>query len=217
MTVLTLTLDPIVHLTDEQFYQLCQANRDLRFERTAEGHLIVMPPTGWDTGERNLEIEGQLWLWNRQTKQGKAFNSCTGFTLPNGADRSPNAAWVRLERIEAINPDPEKFLPLAPDLVVELCSATDNLKRLQQKMQEYIDNGVRLGWLIDPQECTVEIYRSGQAVEVLDYPPYPLWGRRATRIYPESQFNSQVREKLTSREWGVLFEHFHYSEVNRHL
>lgn len=145
MTALTLNLDPIAHLTDEQFYQLCQANQDVRFERTAEGHLIVMPPTGWDTGERNLDIEGQLWLWNRQAKLGKAFNSSTGFTLPNGADRSPDAACVRGDRIEALNPDPEKFLPLAPDFAVELRSASDNLKHLQQKMQEYIDNGVRLG------------------------------------------------------------------------
>ncbi len=170
MTALTLNLDPIAHLTDEQFYQLCQANQDVRFERTAEGHLIVMPPTGWDTGERNLDIEGQLWLWNRQAKLGKAFNSSTGFILANGAARSPDAAWVERDRIEAINPDPEKFLPLAPDFVVELRSVTVSLRPLQQKMQEYSENGVCLGWLIDPKERKVEIYRPGYAVEVLESP-----------------------------------------------
>lgn len=170
MTALTLNLSPIVDLTDAQFYRLCQANRDVRFERTAEGHLIVMPPTGWDTGERNLDIEGQLWMWNRQTQLGTAFNSSTGFTLPNGAIRSPDAAWVKRERMEAIKPDPGKFLPLAPDFVVELRSPSDNLKLLQQKMQEYLDNGVRLGWLINPQDQSVEIYRPSQAVEVLESP-----------------------------------------------
>lgn len=170
MTAVILNLDSIVDLTDEQFYQLCQANRDVRFERTAEGHLIIMPPTGWDTGERNLEIEGQLWLWNRQTQLGTAFNSSTGFTLPNGATRSPDAAWVQRERMEAIKPEAEKFLPLAPDFVVELRSPSDNFQPLQQKMQEYLDNGVRLGWLIDPRKQRVEIYRPNQAVEVLDSP-----------------------------------------------
>jgi len=170
VTALTLNLSPIVDLTDAQFYRLCQANRDVRFERTAEGHLIVMPPTGWDTGERNLDIEGQLWMWNRQTQLGTAFNSSTGFTLPNGAIRSPDAAWVKRERMEAIKPDPGKFLPLAPDFVVELRSPSDNLKLLQQKMQEYLDNGVRLGWLINPQDQSVEIYRPSQAVEVLESP-----------------------------------------------
>jgi len=129
-----------------------------------------MPPTGWDTGERNLDIEGQLWMWNRQTQLGTAFNSSTGFTLPNGAIRSPDAAWVKRERMEAIKPDPGKFLPLAPDFVVELRSPSDNLKLLQQKMQEYLDNGVRLGWLINPQDQSVEIYRPSQAVEVLESP-----------------------------------------------
>lgn len=170
MTAITLNLDPIVHLTDEQFYQLCQANRDVRFERTASGELIIMPPTGWATGDRNAEITFQLRAWNKQTKLGKTFDSSTGFTLPNGAERSPDASWVRQVRLEALNPDPDKFLPLAPDFVVELRSATDNLKKLQQKMQEYHDNGVRLGWLIAPQNQRVEIYRQGRDVEVLQSP-----------------------------------------------
>lgn len=167
MTALILNLDSIIHFTDEQFYQLCQANRDVKFERTAEGRLIVMPPTGWGTGKRNSKLNGQIWAWNEQMKLGEAFDSSTGFKLPNGADRSPDAAWVRQERLEALNPDPDKFLPLAPDFVVELRSASDELKPLQDKMQEYLGNGVRLGWLINPKDQQVEIYRQGQEVEVL--------------------------------------------------
>lgn len=170
MTTVTLNLDPVAHLTDEQFYQLCQANRDVRLERSAEGHLIVMPPTGWGIGNRNSRLTTQLGIWAEQDGMVFAFDSSTGFTLPNGATRSPDAAWVKRERIEAINPDPGKFLPLAPDFVVELRSPSDNLKLLQQKMQEYLDNGVRLGWLINPQEQRVEIYRPSQAVEVLESP-----------------------------------------------
>jgi Uma2 family endonuclease len=171
MTAITLNLKPAIHLTDEQFYQLCQANRDVRFERTAEGELIVMPPTGGETGDRNSEMNFQLRGWNRQTRLGKTFDSSTGFKLPNGADRSPDAAWVRLERWEALTPEQrQKFPPLAPDFVIELRSATDDLKPLRAKMQEYRDNGVRLGWLIDPQRRIVEIYRLGTDVEVLQSP-----------------------------------------------
>lgn len=170
MTVLTLNLEPIIHLTDEQFHQLCQVNRDVRFERTVEGKLIIMPPTGWGTGKRNSKLSGQIWAWNEQMKLGEAFDSSTGFTLPNGADRSPDAAWVERERLETLNPDPDKFLPLAPDFVVELRSASDNLKPLRDKMQEYMDNGVRLGWLINPKDQRVEIYRLGKEVEVLQSP-----------------------------------------------
>lgn len=170
MTALTLNLEPILHLSDEQFYRLCHANRDIKFERTANGQLMIMAPTGWGTGKRNFSLLGQLWTWVESTELGVGFDSSTGFALPNGADRSPDAAWVRLDRIEAINPDPEKFLPLAPDFVLELRSGSDNLKFLQQKMQEYIDNGVRLGWLIDSKDRTVEIYRFDHAVEVLQSP-----------------------------------------------
>ncbi len=171
MTAITLNLDPIIHLTDEQFYQLCQTNPEVKFERTAKGELIVMPPTGGETGKKSGSIFGELWLWNRQQKLGVAFDSSTGFKLPNGADRSPDAAWVRLERWEALTPEQrQKFPPLAPDFVVELRSASDDLKPLQEKMQEYRDNGVRLGWLIDPQNQRVEIYRSGREVEVLQSP-----------------------------------------------
>ncbi|OWY63443.1 hypothetical protein B7486_53090 [cyanobacterium TDX16] len=171
MTAITLNLEPAIHLTDEQFYQLCQANRNVRFERTAEGELIVMPPTGGETGDCNSEMNFQLRTWNKQTRLGKVFDSSTGFKLPNGADRSPDAAWVRLERWEALTSEQrQKFPPLAPDFVIELRSATDELKPLQAKMQEYRDNGVRLGWLLDPQRQIVEIYRIETDVEVLRSP-----------------------------------------------
>lgn len=163
----TLTLT----LTHEQFVQLALANRDLQLERTATGELIVMPPTGSETGNRNLDIEGQLWLWNRQTKLGQAFNSSTGFNLPNGADRSPDAAWVRQERWDALTPEQKKgFAPLCPDFVVELRSESDNMEPLRAKMREYIENGARLGWLIDRKNKKVEIYRQDQDVEVLNNP-----------------------------------------------
>ena len=171
MTAITLNLDAIIHLTDEQLYQLCQTNRDVKFERTAAGELIVMPPTGGETGDRNAEITFQLRAWNKRTELGKTFDSSTGFKLPNGANRSPDAAWIRLERWEGLTPEQRrKFPPLAPDFVVELRSATDDLKSLQDKMQEYRDNGVRLGFLIDPQNQRVEIYRLGRDVEVLESP-----------------------------------------------
>jgi Uma2 family endonuclease len=163
----TLTLT----LTREQFVQLALANRDLQLERTATGELIVMPPTGSDTGNRNLDIEGQLWLWNRQTKLGKAFNSSTGFHLPNGADRSPDASWVRQDRWDTLTPEQRKgFAPLCPDFVLELRSESDNMEPLRAKMREYMANGARLGWLIDRKNKKVEIYRQGQEVEVLDNP-----------------------------------------------
>lgn len=170
MTALTLNLEAISRITHEQFQELCQANPDLRFELTATGELIAMSPTGWESGTRNFDVSGQLWAWNRQTKLGIAFDSSTGFTLPNGAIRSPDVAWVRQERLDALNPDPNIFLPLAPDFVIELRSATDRLKPLQEKMQEYMDNGVKLGWLLNAKDKVVEIYRAGKDVEVLHSP-----------------------------------------------
>jgi Uma2 family endonuclease len=158
-------------VTHEQLVQLAIANRDLQLERTATGELIVMPPTGGDTGNRNLDMEGQLWLWNRQTKRGKAFNSSTGFHLPNGADRSPDASWVRQERWDALTPEQRKsFVPLCPDFVIELRSDSDNMAPLRTKMREYMENGACLGWLIDRKNKKVEIYRQNQDVEVLDNP-----------------------------------------------
>ena len=170
MRAITLDLRSIVALTEEHFYQLCQANPDIKFERTAKGELVVMPPTGWETGKRNTQLTKQLAIWADEDGTGIAFDSSTGFTLPNGADRSPDAAWVRQERINAINPDPNKFLPLAPDFAVELMSANDRLEKTRAKMVEYRDNGVRLGWLIDPQNKYVEIYWLCRDKEVLQSP-----------------------------------------------
>jgi Uma2 family endonuclease len=165
------TLELKIDLTDEQFFQLCQNNRDLRFERTVTGELIIMPPTGGITGDRNSELNFQLRAWNHQQKLGKVFDSSTGFKLPNGADRSPDASWVAIERWNALTPEQqEKFVPFCPDFVVELRSKSDVFSKVQAKMQEYIDNGAKLGWLIDPQRKIVEIYRPNREVEILRSP-----------------------------------------------
>jgi Uma2 family endonuclease len=167
---LTLNLES-VHLSDEQFYQLCQNNRDLNFERTARGELIIMPPVGGDSGNREADLIIDLGIWNRQTNLGYTFSSSTVFKLPNGADRSPDAAWIRRERYSALTPEQRrKFPPIAPDFVIELRSATDDLETLRAKMQEYMDAGVQLGWLINPQQQQVEIYRQGEDVEVRNLP-----------------------------------------------
>lgn len=170
MTALILNLDSLTKLTHEQFRELCRENRDVRLELTTAGELIVMPPTGWESGRWNANVNADLVIWNRQAQLGTVFDSSTGFILPNGAIRSPDAAWVASQRLIALNPNPEGFLPLAPDFVVELRSASDRLKLLQDKMQEYIDNGVRLGFLLNPQDRGVEIYRLGQEIEVLQSP-----------------------------------------------
>ncbi|MBN3892838.1 MAG: Uma2 family endonuclease [Nostoc sp. JL31] len=165
------TLKLKIDLTDEQFFQMCQKNRDYRFERTASGELLIMPPTGSDTGNRNFDMVVELGIWNKQTKLGKGFDSSTGFTLPNGAERSPDVSWVKIERWNALTAEQqEKFAPICPDFVVELRSRTDSLKELQEKMQEYIENGTQLGWLIDWKNKRVEIYRPGKDVEILDNP-----------------------------------------------
>ena len=175
MDVATITLPPTlelkIDLTDEQFFQLCQNNHDLRFERTAAGELVIMPLTGGETGKHNFEIVVQLGIWNKKHNLGKGFDSSTGFILPNGAARSPDASWVLQERWEALTQQQrQKFLPLCPDFVVELCSPSDSVKQTQAKMQEYIDNGARLGWLIDTKARRVEIYRINQDVEILEQP-----------------------------------------------
>jgi Uma2 family endonuclease len=171
MTALTLNLNSIIKLTDEQFYQLCQENQSLRLERTKEGELIIMPPAGGETGRRNLKISQQLANWADTDGTGIAFDSSTGFTLPNGADRSPDASWIGQEKWDILTPEQkEKFLPLCPDFVVELLSPSDSLKKAQEKMKEYRDNGTRLGWLINRKTQKVEIYRIGQEVEVLESP-----------------------------------------------
>jgi Uma2 family endonuclease len=171
MTAFTLDLSSIVTLTDEQFFQLCQLHRDYRFERTATGELIVMTPAGGETGNRNADLIFQLKNWNRQQKTGLVFDSSTGFKLPNGADRAPDASWVARRRWDELTPEQrQKFPPLCPDFVVELCSPSDVLKTVQAKMREYLENGAQLGWLLDPETERVEIYRPERAVEVLRSP-----------------------------------------------
>ena len=167
-----ITLDfQSIELTDEQFYQLCLNNRNLRFERNANGDLLIMSPTGGETGNRNIELAYQLQAWSRQNQLGLAFDSSTGFKLPNGADRSPDAAWIPLAKWERLtSQQQQKFLPLCPDFAVELLSPSDKLEKTQDKMQEYLDNGMVLGWLINRKDKQVEIYRQGQAVEVIDSP-----------------------------------------------
>jgi len=171
MNPLTVNFNPILELTDEQFYQLCQVNSDLRFERTAMGELIIMPPTGGETGNRNGRITQQLFNWADPDGTGIAFDSSTGFKLPNNADRSPDAAWLKLERWDALTSEQkERFIPLCPDFVIELLSPSDSLRVAQEKMQEYRDHGTRLGWLINRKARQVEIYRLAQEVEVLQSP-----------------------------------------------
>ena len=161
----------ILQVSHEQFVELALANRDLQLERTATGELIVMPPTGSETGNKNFDISGQIWFWNRQTKLGVAFDSSSGFHLPNGADRSPDAAWIRRERWDALTKEQqETFAPICPDFVLELRSKNDKMEPLRAKMREYLENGASLGWLIDHKNQKVEIYRQNRDVEVLDHP-----------------------------------------------
>jgi len=171
MTTLTLNLNPIIKLTDDQFFQLCQENENIRLERTAKGELIIMSPAGGETGSSNAGLTAQIWIWNQQKKLGKVFDSSTGFKLPNGADRSPDASWVKLERWDALTPEQKKkFPPICPDFVVELMSPSDSLKETQDKMKEYRDNGAALGLLINRKSRQVEIYRPNQEVEILQSP-----------------------------------------------
>ena len=151
--LLQLPRDLALQVTPKQFDALATANRDLKFERTAKGELIVNPPTGGESGKRNLSISTQLGIWfEANDTLGEAFDSSTGFKLPNGANRSPDASWVRKDRWEALSQEQQEgFVPLCPDFVIELRSKSDSLKELRAKMQEYIDNSSQLGWLIDPQ------------------------------------------------------------------
>jgi Uma2 family endonuclease len=159
-------------VSDEQFFDFCQANRDLRIERNKFGEISIMPPTGSETGNRGGNIFGQLWVWSEQDSTGLTFDSSTGFTLSTGAERSPDASWMKLERWNSLSEEQqEKFAPICPNFVIELRSASDNLKPLQEKMQEYMEEeGIQLGWLIDRKNRKVYIYRPGMAVECLDNP-----------------------------------------------
>ena len=171
MNALTVNFKSVIEMTDEQFFELCQNNRDLRFERNANGELIIMPPTGGETGNKNARITQQVMNWTDADGTGIAFDSSTGFKLPNGADRSPDASWIKLERWNALtDEEKQKFPPICPDFVIELLSPSDSLKTTQEKMKEYIDNGVGLGLLINRKSRQVEIYRPGKEVEVLDSP-----------------------------------------------
>ncbi|WP_298921081.1 Uma2 family endonuclease [uncultured Nostoc sp.] len=170
-TPLTVNFPSLVQMTNEQFYEFCQANGDLRIERTANGEVIIMPPGFSDTGNRNFNIAAQLGYWTEQDGTGIGFDSSAGFTLPNGAMRSPDASWIEVERWNALT-DAQKasFAPICPSFVIELRFSSDRLIKLQDKMQEYIDNGASLGWLIDRQNRKVYIYRTNREVEILENP-----------------------------------------------
>ena len=171
MNTVTIDFNAIIKLTDDQFYQLCRNNPDIKFERNAKGEIIIMPPTGGETGNYNFEIAVDFGIWNRQTRLGVCFDSSTCFKLPNGADRSPDVSWIQQARWDTLTPQQkEKFPPIAPDFVLELMSPTDSLKETQNKLQEYMDNGVQLGWLINRKTQRVEIYRQGKEVEILVSP-----------------------------------------------
>jgi Uma2 family endonuclease len=164
-------LQPAVKLSGDQFFDFCRVNRDLRIERNEHGELIIMPPAGSETGNRNLEIAIQLGNWAKRDGTGKAFDSSSGFTLPNGAVRSPDAAWLQLSKWKSLTArQRRKFAPLCPDFVIELRSPADSLKALQAKMREYRTNGAELGLLIDPEERRVHIYRRGRKVQVQENP-----------------------------------------------
>ncbi|PAX51627.1 Uma2 family endonuclease [Brunnivagina elsteri] len=171
MTALTLNLNSLIKLTREQFYQLCEENPNLKLERNAQGELIIMPPTGGETGKSTSNVNAQVWFWNEQNQLGEVFDSSTGFTLPNGADRSPDVSWVEKSGWNALTQEQkEKFIPLCPDFAIEILSPSDSLTKTQKKMQEYISNGCRLGWLINRKKQEVEIYRPQQDVEILISP-----------------------------------------------
>lgn len=165
---LTIHMNPAINLTDEQFFELCQINQNLRLERNSKGDIIIMAPAGGETSNRNIGIASQLYIWTRQDGTGAAFDSSAGFKLPNGAERSPDAAWVSHLRLEKMTPaQKRKFIPLCPDFVVELMSPTDSLTATKAKMAEYMENGARLGWLIHADARKIYVYRPGTLVEEL--------------------------------------------------
>ncbi|GAP95268.1 Uma2 family endonuclease [Leptolyngbya sp. NIES-2104] len=168
---LTVSFPALVDMSNEQFYEFCQANRDLRIERSAKGELIIMPPAFSDTGNRNMRISQQVANWADEDGTGEAFDSSSGFTLPNGATRSPDASWIRSERWNALTDEQKaSFAPICPDFVIELRSSSDTLTGLQAKMQEYIENGAVLGFLIDRKNSTVHVYRPNHTPEIPEKP-----------------------------------------------
>ncbi len=162
---------PRSQLDEAQFHEFCRANPELRIERSTTGEVIVMSPTFSDTGNRNFKIAQQLGNWADRDGTGEVFDSSTGFRLPNGAIRSPDVAWVKRDRWEALtDSDKASFAPICPDFVVELRSHSDTIADLQTKMQEYVENGVQLGLLVDRHSRTVWLYRPGREAESLDNP-----------------------------------------------
>jgi Uma2 family endonuclease len=166
-----LRLRPVLELSPDQLLELSSLNGDLRLELTSEGELVIMTPTGWETGRRNMKLAVRLGVWAERDGTGVACDSSTGFTLPNGAVRSPDTSWLENSRLEVLSAEErEKYLPLCPDFVIELCSPSDRLSVTQDKMQEYLENGARLGWLIDPDRKKVHVYRPEEPVQVLENP-----------------------------------------------
>jgi Uma2 family endonuclease len=171
MNTTILKLEPAIALSESQFFTLCQQNPDLKIERSGQGELIIMPPTGGETGRKNATLIARLVMWNETYNLGVVFDSSTCFRLPNGSDRSPDVSWLKKERWDSLTPEQQrKFPPLCPDFVLELLSPSDNLSLAQAKMQEYQANGVQLAWLLNPQDQQVEIYRLGCPVEILFRP-----------------------------------------------
>jgi Uma2 family endonuclease len=171
MIAYTIDFSSITKLSDEQFDHLCNANPEIKFERTPTGELVIMPPTGGETGRGNAKLISRFVVWNEEYNLGEVFDSSTCFKLPGGGNRSPDVSWIEKSRWDALTPEQQrKFPPICPDFVLELRSPSDNLRMVQQKMQEYLDSGIRLGWLINPEDGEVEIYRPGREVEVVRSP-----------------------------------------------
>jgi Uma2 family endonuclease len=178
-------------MSDQQFYDFCRTNPDLRIERNASGEIIVTPPAFSDTGNRNGRVFGQLFVWSEADGNGEVFDSSSGFTLPNGATRSPDAAWILSDRWNALSPEQQaSFAPIVPDFVVELRSSSDTLASLKEKMEEYMANGSQLGLLIDRKNCQVHIYRPNREPEILDKPEFvscdpemPMFALKMTKIW----------------------------------
>ncbi|MGF1496592.1 MAG: Uma2 family endonuclease [Elainellaceae cyanobacterium] len=170
LTTVPVNIPKTLRITDEQFLEFIKANPELRLERAATGELIAMPPTVSESGSHNSELIADVALWNRQARLGRVFDSSSSFRLPNGAIRSPDVAWVERARWDALTSEQQQgFAPLCPDFVIELMSKTDTLENIQQKMAEYLENGCRLGWFINPNTRTVEIYRPERAVKTLSF------------------------------------------------
>jgi Uma2 family endonuclease len=158
-------------VTGSEYSAFCAANRDLRIERSAEGDLVIMPPAPSQTGNQNAELSAQLHIWANRNGTGVAFDSSAGFDLPDGSNRSPDASWILKSRIEALRPEQrEAYMEICPDFVVELRSSSDRLRDVQTKMEEYLACGAQLGWLIDPMERKVWVYRPNSEVEILEEP-----------------------------------------------